>query len=191
MKFPVPEPLRFMPARIPGPTFDTTALWSPLSLFRLFFSNTVINTLIANTNANALKRLQAGKKMVWKVLTQEESALGIIIFSGLVHVHKRTDYWRTTWPYNFSFPADKMSRNRFETIMWSLHMSNPEEGDEKVVKRIIRYLEGRLRVAIRYEFQEESKSQTVYTDSGWAEYEVTRRSTSGGVVCLGSHTLSW
>ncbi|XP_033990956.1 uncharacterized protein LOC117486558 [Trematomus bernacchii] len=40
-----PEPLRFMPARIPGPTFDTTALWSPLSLFRLFFSNTVINRI--------------------------------------------------------------------------------------------------------------------------------------------------
>ncbi|KAF3861162.1 hypothetical protein F7725_001417 [Dissostichus mawsoni] len=75
--------------------------------------------------------------MVWKVLTQEEffNFLGIIIFSGLVHVHQRTDYWRTTWPYNFSFPADKMSRNHFETIMWSLHISNPEEDEENDRKR--------------------------------------------------------
>ncbi|KAF3832172.1 hypothetical protein F7725_025837 [Dissostichus mawsoni] len=105
---------------------------------RLEINKTVKNIHVEfNTNAKALKRLQAGKKMVWKVLTQEEFFifLDIIIFSGLVHVHQRTDYWRTAWPYNFSFPADKMSRNRFETIMWSLHISNPEEDEENDRKR--------------------------------------------------------
>ena len=55
-------------------------------------------------------------------------------------------------------------------------MSNPKEGDDQVVKRIIRYLKGKPRVAIRYQFQEESESITVYTDSDWAGDEVTRRS---------------
>lgn len=33
-----PDPLRFMHTQVPGPTFDTTASWSPLPLFQHFFS---------------------------------------------------------------------------------------------------------------------------------------------------------
>lgn len=40
------------------------------------------------------------------------------------------------------------------SMVTSRHMSNPKEGDELVVKRIIRYLKGKLRVAIRYGVQE-------------------------------------
>ncbi|XP_034089483.1 piggyBac transposable element-derived protein 4-like [Gymnodraco acuticeps] len=130
-----PEPLRFIPARIPGPTVDSTAAWSPLSIFRLFFSTAVVNIIIAN--AHALRRLQAGKKYLWKVLTARDfyTFLAIIILTGLVHVHQRSDYWRKKWPYYFSFPSDRMSRQRFEAIMWSLHLSNPEEDEENDRKR--------------------------------------------------------
>ena len=79
----------------------------------------------------------------------------------------------------------------FASRVASSHMSNPMEGDEHVVKRIIRYLKGKPRVAIRYEFQEDPNTLTVFTDSDWAGDEKTRRSTSGGVVCRGSHTISW
>ncbi|KAK5931501.1 hypothetical protein CesoFtcFv8_000216 [Champsocephalus esox] len=126
-----------MPARVPGPALDPLAAWSPLSLFRMFFSSSVVQRLVDNTNANALKRSQAGKKYVWKVLTVTDFYvfLAIIIFSGLVHVHHRSDYWRRKWPYNFQFPADRMSRARFEAILWSLHMSDPEEDKENERKR--------------------------------------------------------
>ncbi|KAM3619445.1 uncharacterized protein V6R79_008307 [Siganus canaliculatus] len=50
-----PAPFKFAPSRKPGPTFDTTAAWIPLSLFQLFFSTPVIRTIIDNTNANAAK----------------------------------------------------------------------------------------------------------------------------------------
>ncbi len=60
-----------------------------------------------------------------------------------------------------------------------------------IIKRIIRYLKGKPRVAIRYKFQEESEGIVVYTDSDWAGDIETRKSTSGGVVCRGSHTISW
>ena len=132
-----PDPLRFMPVRQPGPTFDTTASWSPLSLFQLFFSTPVVRTIITNTNANAAKRLKAGLKFVWKRLTVSDFYifLSIIIFTGLVKVHDRGDYWRKEWPYHFRFPANTMSRDRFECILWSLHMSDPAEDEENDRKR--------------------------------------------------------
>ena len=65
----------------------------------------------------------------------------------------------------------------------SSRMSNPMEGDDQVIKRIIRYLEGKPRVAMRYRFQEESEHITVFTDSDLAGDIKTRKSTSGCVVC--------
>uniref|UniRef100_A0A667ZB56 PiggyBac transposable element-derived protein domain-containing protein n=1 Tax=Myripristis murdjan TaxID=586833 RepID=A0A667ZB56_9TELE len=132
-----PNPLRFMPARIPGPTFDTTRSWSPLALFQLFFSTSVVRTIINNTNANAAKRQQAGKKFKWEVLTVQGfyTFLAVIIFTGLVMVHNRADLWRKTFPYNFSFPGNKISRGRFEAILWSLHLSNPAEDEENEKKK--------------------------------------------------------
>ncbi|KAK1875762.1 PiggyBac transposable element-derived protein 4 [Dissostichus eleginoides] len=132
-----PEPRRFMPARVPGPALDPSAAWSPLSLFRLFFSSSVVQRLVDNTNANALKRSQAGMKYVWKELTVREfyNFLAITILSGLVHVPHRSDYWRKKGLYDFPFAAENMSRGSFEAILWSLHMSDPEEDEENERKR--------------------------------------------------------
>ena len=79
----------------------------------------------------------------------------------------------------------------FASRVASSHMSCPKEGDDQLIKRIIRYLKGKPRVAIRYQFQEASEGVTVFTDSDWAGDKVTRKSTSGGVVCRGQHTISW
>ncbi|XP_029952484.1 piggyBac transposable element-derived protein 4-like isoform X1 [Salarias fasciatus] len=132
-----PEPLKFAPAREPGPTFDRTAAWTPLSLFQLFFSASVIRTIIDNTNANAAKRIGAGLKFRWAPLTVRDfyTFLSIIVFSGLVEVHNRADYWRRKWPYNFAFPRENMSRDRFEAILWSLHLSSSEDDEENDRKR--------------------------------------------------------
>ncbi|XP_054620433.1 exosome complex component RRP42 isoform X2 [Dunckerocampus dactyliophorus] len=132
-----PEPLLFLPARTPGPTLSTTTSWRPLSLFQLFFSASVVHTIIDNTNSNAAKRQQAGKKYTWKPLTVKDFYifLTIILFSGLVSVHHRSDYWKKDWPYNFHFPRELMSRDRFEAILWSLHLSSPQEDEENEGKR--------------------------------------------------------
>lgn len=134
---PRPNRVKFMPARTPGPTFDTTASWSPLSLFRLFFSDSTVRTIINNTNANAAKRLQAGLKFRWTPLTQSDFwiFMSIILFTGLVSVHQRSDYWRKEWPYGFPFPRNRMTRERFEAILYSLHLSNPIEDEENDRKR--------------------------------------------------------
>ncbi|XP_049445610.1 piggyBac transposable element-derived protein 4-like [Epinephelus fuscoguttatus] len=132
-----PDPLRFMPARSPGPMINTTTTWSPISLFQLFFSTSVVRTIIENTNANAAKRNQAGVRFKWEALTVKDfyTFLATIIFTGLVSVHNRADYWRKKWPYNFPFPSRKMSRDRFEAILWSLHLSDPKEDEENEKKK--------------------------------------------------------
>ncbi|XP_029016301.1 piggyBac transposable element-derived protein 4-like [Betta splendens] len=127
-----------MPARTPGPTFDAMKSWSPLSLFQLFFSALVIQKIVDNTNANAAKRVKAGMAYKWQTLKTRDFYIfiSIIIFTGLVNLHHRSDYWRQQFPYNFSFPSKKMSRNRFKAIMWSLHLSDPDEDEENENKRI-------------------------------------------------------
>ncbi len=71
----------------------------------------------------------------------------------------------------------------------SSHMSCPKEGDELLIKRIIRYLKGKPSVAIRYKFQEESEGITVFTDSDWAGDQTTRKKqTPVGVWCAGAST---
>ncbi|CAJ1061383.1 piggyBac transposable element-derived protein 4-like [Xyrichtys novacula] len=59
----------FQPKHPPGPRIDTTAQWSPLSLFRLFFSSSTINTIISNTNTNSACRLAQGAKYTWSQVT--------------------------------------------------------------------------------------------------------------------------
>ncbi|KAJ8253885.1 hypothetical protein COCON_G00204970 [Conger conger] len=56
-----PPTLKFEPKHPPGPRIDTTVNWSPLSLFKLFFSSSVQHTIINNTNGNAARRLAQGK----------------------------------------------------------------------------------------------------------------------------------
>jgi hypothetical protein len=56
----------------------------------------------------------------------------------------------------------------FASRIASSHMSCPTEGDDQLIKRIVRYLKGKPRVAIRYKFQGESEGITVFTDSDWA-----------------------
>ena len=98
---------------IPGPLLTLQQrgpLWHSSSCF---FSTSVVRTIIDNTNTNAARRIEAGGKFTWKTLTVKEfyMLLCIIVFTGLVHVHHRGDYWRKQWPYNFNFPHKKMSRD--------------------------------------------------------------------------------
>lgn len=54
---------------------------------------------------------------------------------SLVHVHSKTDYWRSKWPYSFVFPKNTMSRNQFEPTFWFVHVSNVTEDEENRRKR--------------------------------------------------------
>lgn len=132
-----PQVPRFCPARKPGVQLDTTREYSHLELFQLFFDLAVVKTLCENTNRNADRMRRLGRKCPWSELTVPECYrfLGLVIFMGLLKVSALKDYWSLHRVYRVPFCRTVMTRKRFEVIMWTLHMSDPEEEEENRKKR--------------------------------------------------------
>ena len=74
----------------------------------------------------------------------------------------------------------------------SRKMSSPRAGDWLLLKRIGRYLQGVPRMAQMFEWQEWPTEVSGLVDSDWAGCKTSGKSTSGGVLMLGKHTVkSW
>ena len=80
---------------------------------------------------------------------------------------------------NLQFPAKEVCRD-----MWV-----PTVASWKRLKRLARYLVTRKAVVFRYEWQDDGTLMTLFTDSDWASCRRTRKSTSGGVVLIGTHCV--
>ena len=71
-------------------------------------------------------------------------------------------------------------------------MSKPTSGDWQELTRFGRYLVGRPRLVVCYDWQDPQTRLTANSDSDWAGDKRTRKSTSGGVVRIGTHYIkSW
>ena len=71
-------------------------------------------------------------------------------------------------------------------------MAAPVEGDWHKLVRLGRYLKAAPRCIFEYRWQEGGQAPRGYSDSDWAGCKRTGKSTSGGVVMLGSHLVkSW
>ncbi|KAJ8262288.1 hypothetical protein GJAV_G00164750 [Gymnothorax javanicus] len=127
-----PELPHFCPSRKPGVQLDSTKEYSHLELFQLFFDHLVVKTMCDNTNKNAARMRTMGRKSPWVELTVNEfyRFLGLVIFMGLLKVSALKDYWSLHRVYRIPFCRTVMTRKRFEVIMWTLHISNPEEDEE-------------------------------------------------------------
>jgi len=68
-------------------------------------------------------------------------------------------------------------------------MSAPRTSHLNGLTKIGKYLVGRPRLIVHFKWQETPSMITGYTDSDWAGCVATARSTSGGIVCLGSHVI--
>ena len=68
-------------------------------------------------------------------------------------------------------------------------MANPFEGARVGIKRVIRYLKKYSRCWNVLKWNEEVFNVKVYTDSDWAGERTSRKSTSGGFLQVGAHTL--
>ena len=71
----------------------------------------------------------------------------------------------------------------------SRRMSCPSQGDWNDLKRVGRYLAGSPRVVQTFGWQKHIDAVHAYVDSDWAGCLDTRRSTSGGLIQLGSHAI--
>ena len=70
-------------------------------------------------------------------------------------------------------------------------MSAPTERDVRRVNRLGKYLVGKPRVIQKFTWQDGGQELRAFTDSDWAGCTKSRKSTSGGVLMLGDHTLKF
>ena len=71
-------------------------------------------------------------------------------------------------------------------------MSKPTNRNWQELKHLGRYLKGKPRLLINYEWQNPISVLNSFSDSDWAVDKKSRKSTSGGVIMIGSHYIkSW
>ena len=68
-------------------------------------------------------------------------------------------------------------------------MARPREEDWLKLKRVARYLVGAPRLVQKFQWQNMPRELHTFTDSDWAGDRETRKSTSGGAITWGCHTI--
>ena len=68
-------------------------------------------------------------------------------------------------------------------------MAKPTVGAWKKLKRIGRYLVGKSRSILKYDWQGRETLADGYTDSDWAGCVRTAKSTSGGILMIGGRMI--
>lgn len=68
-------------------------------------------------------------------------------------------------------------------------MSKPTNRNWQELKTLGRFLKGKPRLIIKYKWQVPINVPTSYSDSDWAGDRKSRKSTSGGIVTIGSHYI--
>ncbi|XP_042609540.1 piggyBac transposable element-derived protein 4-like isoform X1 [Cyprinus carpio] len=133
----VVQTLRFLPAREPGPHLSAADSRSPMSLFKLFFTESAVTNLCHNTNAQAARSIAKGRKYKWTDVSVDElyRYIGLVFYMAAVKMSSIADYWRQDSLFSLPFPATVMPRDRYRIISWNVHMSHPDADKENDRKR--------------------------------------------------------
>ncbi|XP_030585237.1 activating transcription factor 7-interacting protein 1 isoform X2 [Archocentrus centrarchus] len=126
----------FCPLRNPGSQLISTADYSALDLFQLFFTKTVLQTIVDNTNEHGRAHFNKPYEP-WTDITLPDMFLylSIVICMGFVKAPELTDYWRTSSLYSFPFTKKTITMKKFLTISRALHLSSAAEDDANERKR--------------------------------------------------------
>ncbi|KAG7260255.1 hypothetical protein CRUP_015317 [Coryphaenoides rupestris] len=103
----------------PPLTEDVRSLHTPLEYFRQFVSEDMIQSLIMNTNEYSLQTKGTSVNTNTKEI---EKMLGMYLKMGQVQMAGSRMFWETDTRY--APVADVMPRNRFQSLLTSLHLVN-------------------------------------------------------------------
>jgi len=95
-------------------------------LFSLFFTPTLVRSIVEETNKYAARSLQ-GKPDTWSTTEEEIRAyFGFCILMGMVRLPEIRDYWSSSDTFHYSPIASRISRKRFEEISRYIHFVDNE-----------------------------------------------------------------
>lgn len=121
-----PQPT-FKPLHPPGPRLVRTRTYSALQLFQLFFTNSVIQTILQNTNDfGSVHHSTPSSPWTDLILQDMFSFMALVIFMGVVECSAFSDYWRGGKLYSFPFPRRVMTSKKFFRMCEALHLSSSE-----------------------------------------------------------------
>ncbi|KAF7217546.1 uncharacterized protein [Nothobranchius furzeri] len=113
---------------LPGTKLLPTTNYTPIQIFQLFFTNTIIQKIIQNTNEfGATHRPKSMTPWTDVSLKEMFSFMALVIYMGLVKCCSITDYWRGGKLYELPFPKSVMTCKRFLQIRHALHLSSSTE----------------------------------------------------------------
>ncbi|XP_014361145.2 piggyBac transposable element-derived protein 4 [Papilio machaon] len=120
---------------VPPPT-------DPYEAFRLLIDDELLDLIVRETNANALRVGSAenvkrkSRIKNWKELTKEEllTFLGLLLHTGTIRLNRISDYWKRHYLFNISCFAKFMSRNRFLLILRCLHFTSETSEEDRLIK---------------------------------------------------------
>ncbi|KAI3372221.1 hypothetical protein L3Q82_022659 [Scortum barcoo] len=67
---------------------------------------------------------------------REEIQVDLLIYMSLVSLPSLQDYWRQNHILSVTLPAKVMTRDRFRSIFWNIHLSDPEEEIQNDRKKV-------------------------------------------------------
>ena len=132
----------------------------------------------ADLNQDSRPLSNPGRKLTSKECDQEPEPLSAQAASEFRARAARANFLASDRP-DIAFAVKELCRG----------MSTPAAHDAEALKRLSRYLLGRPRLILHFGWQEEPAVLDVFTDSDWAGCVKTRKSTSGGALMRGHHTL--
>jgi hypothetical protein len=119
-----------------------------------------------------------GRKLTAKELETEPEPLDAMAASDFRARAARANFMASDRP-DVAFAVKELCRG----------MSAPTNRDADALKRLSRYLLGRPRLVLHFEWQVRPKLLEVFSDSDWAGCIRTRKSTTGGALMRGRHVL--
>jgi hypothetical protein len=137
-------PYRPQPPLTPHAAFNTLPYTTdpiettPYTIFSSFFSSTMLEKIVTNTNAYAdihgaqKTRQQRGEGRSWTAITINELRVwfGITILMGVTVEPQLKDYWRPNDGINAYHPfTEFMSLLRYEQIKRFIHITDPNSPD--------------------------------------------------------------